>query len=97
MNKVTIYTDVDGEPGYTRVGVLHLRDGSVSLEVIDDRARQQLEKVTADAAPYSLKRRVTPDEGEVFLKAIVEQYSYSSYWRMVPESDDTPATTSADS
>lgn len=87
MNKIAIFHAVPNEDGYTRIGSFSVNaKGSAELEVLDARFESELQELSAGVAPYSLKRTVRPEEGELFLNAVSEHFRQSSYWRVVDES-----------
>ena len=72
---------------YRRGGSFQVNQtGQAVLTVEDESVRADLEKIAAGVGPRSLKRRVDPSEGDVFLDAVLEQFANSSYVRVVDES-----------
>jgi len=88
MNKVIIYRSVPGEMQYVRAGEFTLQADVAVLNVFDDRFKDELTELAAEGVgPFSLKRMVKPQEGEIFLTSLVESFASSSYWRAVDESE----------
>ena len=88
--RLGIYHSFPGErEGHVRVGAFSLDpSGRARLEVADERARAELEDLERGVGSASLRRRVTPSEGAVFLSALEEELVNSTYWRLADESPD---------
>ena len=88
MNKVVIYGAVTGQLEHAKAGEFNLSDGVAVLSVLDDRFADELnEMATEGVGPFSLKRMVKPNEGELFLTSLIENFAHTSYWSAVDESD----------
>jgi hypothetical protein len=89
MNKIGIFVLIPEEKNYKRVGGFSLtEDGAAELEITDKRYESDLLGLAEGVVPRSLKRLVPPAEGEVFLQALAEHFSRSSYWRVADESQE---------
>jgi hypothetical protein len=85
MRQISLhFPDADGT--YTRGGSFQVdQSGQAVLSVEDESVRADLEKIAEGVGPRSLKRRVDPSEGDLFLDAVLEQFANSSYVRVVDE------------
>lgn len=85
MKTIGVYVPGPGSE-YRRVGRFSLDEtGQAVASAVDAAADRQLKEFAAHVAPPSMRRRVEPSEGEVFLAAMFEQFRGSSYVRVVDE------------
>ena len=91
--KIGIYHTLPGEPrsGYMRVAEITLDDsGCAHLHYVVelDTVRDELNQIVDSVGIRRLNRRVSTEEGSLFIEAIQETLVRDSYWRIVDESVD---------
>ena len=90
---IVIYHPLPGEPrsGYMPVAEITLDDSGIAhlhYVVELDAVRDELNWIIDSVGLRRLNRRVSVEEGSLFIEAIQETLAGSSYWRIVDESAD---------
>lgn len=91
VRRIALYHSLPGEPrsDYMRVAEISISSsGQAELYYVVDEANihSELDRILSSVGLRSLDRRVTPEEGTLFLDAVQESLARDSYWRVVDES-----------
>lgn len=86
MKKAAVFYAIPGENEFKRIAYLVVNEqGRADLSILDNRYADRLNDLYEGVAPRSLKRTVTPEEGELYIAALLELFSRSSYWRVAED------------
>lgn len=86
--EVEIHHPLEGrmDEGHQLVGMFTLdaATGNAVLTVLHEEVRPRLEPFAGGLTSLSLQRIVTPDDGPLFLGALLATLANSTYWRALP-------------